>query len=115
MRKDSPLAACSIAASILLIAGAALLPSSAWDSVSVVTRLAPALVSTAGGHGVTAVKAARAGIRAAPGLLRDSAPPNEERRPQVRVCRREVQRSCRQTECPRQLFQRLRLVFPING
>ena len=64
---------------------------------------------------MTAAKAATLGIRAAPGLLQDSATPSEEHRPQVRVCRRDVQRSCRHTECPRQLFQRLRLVFPING
>jgi len=115
MRKDSPLAACSIAASILLLAGAVLVPSSAWQTVSVLARLTPSLVSTAGEHGMTAARAARLGIRAAPGLLQDSASPAEERRPQVRVCRREVQRSCQKTECPRQLFQRLRLVFPING
>ncbi len=53
MRKDSPLVACSIAASILLLAGAALVPPSAWRAAFVIAHLAPTLVSTAGGHGTT--------------------------------------------------------------
>ena len=58
MRKDSPLVACSIAALILVGAGAALVPSSAWRAVSVVAHLTPTLASTAAGHGSSAVRAA---------------------------------------------------------
>ncbi|HVP60338.1 MAG TPA: hypothetical protein VMT11_07255 [Myxococcaceae bacterium] len=116
MRKDSPVVACSIAALILLFAGAALVPSSAWRAASVVAHLAPTLVSTTTGHGSTAARAAGLGVLAAPGLLRDAPPAREQPAPQVRVCRRELPRSCnRPVECPRQMIQRLRLVFPING
>lgn len=115
MRKDSPLVACSIAASILLLAGAALVPPSAWRSVWVMAHLAPALLSTASSHGSTAVKTARLGLLAAPGLLHDAPPPTQEHAPQIRVCRRDVPRSCAKPECPRQMIQRLHLLFPING
>ena len=116
MSKDSPLVACSIAASMLLVVGAALVPASAWQAASVLARITPTVVSTVGGHGTTAAQAASLGVLAAPGLLRDApaAPVREER--QIRVCRRDVPHACnRQAECPRQLFQRLHLVFPING
>ncbi len=116
MSKDSPLVACSIAAAMLLVVGAALIPSSAWQAASVLARVAPTVVSTVGGHGTTAAHAASLGVLAAPGLLHDgpAAPVREER--QVRVCRRDVPHACnRQVECPRQLFQRLHLVFPISG
>ena len=116
MRKDSPLVACSIAALILVVAGGALTPSSAWRAASVVAHLAPALASTATDHGATAVKAAGLGILAAPALLRDAPPPSSPREPQVRVCRRDVPRSCnRPVECPQKMFQRLHWVFPIDG
>ena len=116
MRKDSPLVACSIAALILVVAGVALTPSSAWRAASVVAHLAPALASSATDHGATAVKAAGLGILAAPALLRDAPPASSPREPQVRVCRRDVPRSCnRPVECPQKMFQRLHLVFPIDG
>ena len=116
MRKDSPLVACSIAALILLVAGAALVPSSAWRAASVVAHLAPTLVSTATGHGSTTVKAAGLGVLAAPALLREAPPAPKKHEPQVRVCRRELPRACnRPVECPRQMIQRLHLVFPIDG
>ena len=116
MRKDSPLVACSIAAMILLVAGAALAPPSAWRAASVVAHLAPTLASTATGHGSTAVKAAGIGMLAAPALLRDAAPAAKPREPQVRVCRRDQPRACnRPVECPQKMFQRLHLVFPIDG
>ncbi|HSP17908.1 MAG TPA: hypothetical protein VLQ79_00220 [Myxococcaceae bacterium] len=115
MSKDSPLVACSIAASILLVAGAAVVPSSAWRAASVLARVAPALVTTAGLHGTTAARAASLGVLSAPGLLRD-APAAAPERKEHRLCRRDVPRTCdRQAECPRQLFQRLHLVFPIRG
>jgi len=116
MRKDSPVVACSIAALVLLLAGAALVPPSAWRAASVLAHLAPTLVATAGGHGTTAVRAAGLGVLAAPGLLHEAPPAREPGEKQVHVCRREVPRSCnRPVECPRQMFQRLRLVFPISG
>ena len=93
MRKDSPLVACSIAALILLVAGVALTPASAWRAASVVAHLAPALASTATDHGTTAVKAAGLGILAAPALLRDAPPASRPHEPQVRVCRRDLPRS----------------------
>ena len=91
MRKDSPVVACSIAALILVAAGAAVMPSSGWEAASVLTRLGPTMVSTAQGHGFTTAKAAGLGLLAAPGLLRDTAPstPHE---PQVKVCRRDQPR-----------------------
>jgi|GEM_PF-383377 len=117
MSKDSPLVACSIAASILMVAGAALVPASAWRAATVLARVAPTVVTTVGGHGSTAARAASLGVLSAPALLHDSsgaAPEREERR--ARVCRRDVPRTCdRQLECPRQLIQRLHLVFPISG
>ena len=116
MRKDSPLVACSIAALILLVAGAALVPSSAWRAASVVARLGPTLISTATGHGSSAVKAAGLGVLAAPALLHEAPPATRQHEPQVRVCRRELPGHCnRQVECPRQMIQRLNLVFPIDG
>jgi len=116
MRKGSPVVACSIAALILLVTGAALVPSSAWRAASVIAHLAPTMVSTATGHGSTAARAAGVGMRAAPGLLREAPPGERQSEPQVRVCRREVPRSChRQVECPRQMIQRLHLIFPIDG
>jgi hypothetical protein len=117
MRKDSPLVACSIAAMILVVAGAALVPSSAWRGASVVARLVPTMASTATGHGFTAVRAAGNGVLAAPSLLRDAPPSAKPREPQVRVCRRDLPRvSCnRPVECPQKMIQRLHLVFPIDG
>jgi hypothetical protein len=117
MRKGSPLVACSIAALILIVAGAALVPSSAWRAASVVAHLAPSLASTATSHGSIAVRAAGVGLLAAPTLLRDAPPAEKAREPQVRVCRRELPRSScnRPVECPQKLFQRLHLVFPIDG
>jgi hypothetical protein len=117
MRKDSPLIACSIAAMVLMLAGAALVPPSTWRAASVLAHLAPTLVSTAGNHGATAVKAAGVAVLATPGLLRDAAPEPKHDAPSVRVCRRDMPRSCaRQSECPRQqLIQRLRFVFPTSG
>ncbi len=117
MRKDSPVVACSIAALILVLAGAALMPSSAWHAAAVLARLGPTLVSTAGGHGPTAARAAGVGMLAAPGLLREDTPASPHHEPQIRVCRRDVPRSCEKpaVECPRQLMQRLHLVFPISG
>lgn len=117
MRKDSPLVACFIAALILVGAGAALLPSSVWQAASVVAHLAPSLVSTAAGHGSIAVRAAGVGVLAAPALLREAPPAEKAREPQVSVCRRELPRtSCnRPVECPHKMFQRLHLVFPIDG
>jgi hypothetical protein len=116
MRKDSPLVACFIAALILVFAGAALAPSSAWRAASVVAHLAPALASTASSHGSTAVKAAGIGVLSAPALLRDAAPAAKPREPQVRVCRRDLPRACnRPVECPQKAFQRLHWVFPIDG
>jgi hypothetical protein len=117
MRKDSPLIACSIAAMVLMLAGAALVPPSAWRAASVVAHLAPTLVSAAGNHGTTAVKAAGVAVLATPGLLRDAAPAPAHEAPSVRVCRRDLPRSCaRPVECPRQqLLQRLRFVFPTSG
>jgi hypothetical protein len=94
MRKDSPVVACSIAALIMLVAGAALAPASAWRAAFVVAHLAPTMVSTATGHGNTAVRAAGIGMRAAPALLRDAPPAERQSAPQVRVCRRDVPRSC---------------------
>src|SRR5215471_3640520 len=112
MRKDSPLVACSIAALILVGAGAALVPSSAWRAVSVVAHLTPTLASTATGHGFSAVRAAGLGMLAAPSLLREAPPATKAHEPQVRVCRRELPRtSCnRPVECPQKMIQRLRLV-----
>jgi hypothetical protein len=117
MRKDSPLVACSIAALIVLVAGAALVPSSAWRAASVVAQLAPTLVSTATGHGSTAARAAGLGVLAAPSLLREAPPAAKPREPQVRVCRRDLPRAAcnRPVECPQKMFQRLHLVFPIDG
>ncbi len=117
MRKDSPVVACSIAALILLVAGAALVPSPAWRAAAVLARLGPGLVSTAGGHGTAAARAASVGMLAAPGLLRENAPASPHREPQIRVCRRDVPRSCEKpaVECPRHMMQRLHLVFPISG
>ena len=116
MRKDSPLAACSIAAMILVLAGAALVPSSTWRAAAVLAHLAPTLVSTAGGHGATAAKAAGVAVLAAPALLQNAVPAPAHPPAQVRMCRRDVPRSCaRQVECPRQLIQRLHLVFPTSG
>ncbi|HZX41565.1 MAG TPA: hypothetical protein VFE93_06975 [Myxococcaceae bacterium] len=116
MRKGSPVVACSIAALILVFAGAALVPSSAWRTASVLAHLGPMLVSTASGHGSTAVKAATLGVLAAPGLLREAPPTERQPAPQVRVCRRDLPRSCnRPVECPRQTLHRLRLLFPISG
>lgn len=117
MRKDSPLVACSIAALILVVAGAALVPSSAWQAASVVARLAPTLASTATGHGSTAARAAGLGVLAAPELLRDAPPAAKPHEPQVKVCRRDLPRSScnRPVECPQKMFQRLHLVFPIDG
>jgi hypothetical protein len=117
MRKDSPLVACSIAALIVVVAGAALVPSSAWQAAAVVARLAPTLASTATGHGSTAARAAGLGLFAAPALLREAPPAAKPREPQVKVCRRDLPRtSCnRPVECPQKMFQRLHLVFPIDG
>ncbi len=116
MRKDSPVVACSIAALILVVTGAALVPSSAWRAASVVARLAPTLVTTASAHGSTAARAAGLGVRAAPGLFREAPPAERQSAPQVRVCRRDAPRSCnRPVECPRQMIQRLHLIFPIDG
>ena len=116
MRKDSPLVACSIAAMIMLVAGTALVPSSAWRVASVFAHLAPTLASTASGHGSSAAKAAVLGMRAAPALLREAPPAAKPTEPQVRVCRREMPRACnRPVECPRQALRRLHLVFPIDG
>jgi hypothetical protein len=116
MRKDSPLVACSIAAMVMLVAGTALVPSSAWRAASVLAHLAPTLASTASGHGSTAAHAAVLGMRAAPVLLQDAAPAAQPAEPQVRVCRRELPRACnRPVECPRQALRRLHLVFPIDG
>ncbi|HUM13796.1 MAG TPA: hypothetical protein VLT82_22805 [Myxococcaceae bacterium] len=116
MRKDSPLVACSIAALILLCAGAALVPSSAWRAAGVVAHLAPTMVSTATTHGSTAVRAAGLGMLAVPALLREAPPAERQPAPQVRVCRRDLPRSCnRPVECPRQMLQRLHLIFPISG
>lgn len=115
MSKDSPLVACSIAASILLVAGAALVPSSAWRAASVLARLAPTVVTTVGGHGTTAVRAASLGVLSAPGLLRESPADPVREQKEIRVCRRDVPHSCnRQVECPRQI-QRLQLILPIHG
>ena len=117
MRKDFPVVACFIAALILVLAGAALVPSPAWRAAAVLARLGPTLVSTAGGHGTTAARAAGIGMLAAPGLLRENAPASHHREMQIRVCRRDVPHSCEKpaVECPRQMMQRLHLVFPING
>jgi hypothetical protein len=117
MRKDSPVVACSIAALILIVSGAALVPSSAWRAASVVAHLAPTLVSTAQGHGSTAISAAGRGVLAAPALLHDAPAPARQQEPQVKVCRRDQPRACnRPIECPRQqMIQRLHLVFPIDG
>jgi hypothetical protein len=116
MRKDSPLVACSIATMILLVAGGALVPSSAWRAAAVVAHLAPTLASTATGHGSTAARAAVVGILATPGLLQEAPPAAKPSEPQVKVCRREVPRTCnRPVECPRQALRRLHLVFPIDG
>jgi hypothetical protein len=117
MRKDSPLVACSIAALILVVAGALLAPSSAWRAVSVVAHLTPSLASTATGHGITTVRAAGVGVLAAPALLREAPPAAKPREPQVKVCRRELPRSScnRPVECPQRMFQRLHIVFPIDG
>ena len=116
MRKDSPLVACSIAAMILLVAGGALVPSSAWRAAAVAAHLAPTLVSTATGHGSTATRAAVVGILAAPGLLQQAPPAAKPPEPQVKVCRRDLPRTCnRPVECPRQALRRLHLVFPIDG
>jgi hypothetical protein len=117
MRKDSPLVACSIAALILVVSGAALVPSSVWQAAGVVARLAPTLASTATGHGSTAARAAGLGVLAAPTLLREAPPAARPREPQVKVCRRELPRtSCnRPVECPQKMFQRLHLVVPIDG
>lgn len=115
MRKDSPLVACSIAAVILLLGGAALVPSSAWRAASLVAQLTPALVSTASVHGSAAARAAQLGMFAAPGLLRDAPPVPKREERQVKVCRRDVPRSCVRSECPRPLLQRLHLIFPISG
>ena len=112
MRKDSPLVACSIAAMILLVAGGALVPSSAWRAAGVVANLA----STASGHGSTAARAAVVGVLAAPALLQEAPPAAKPSEPQVKVCRRDVPRSCnRPVECPRQALRRLHRVFPIDG
>ena len=117
MRKDSPLVACSIAALILVGAGAVLAPSAAWRAASVVTHLVPSMASTATSHGFTAVRAAGVGVLAAPALFRETRPAAKPREPQVKVCRRELPRtSCaRPVECPQKTFQRLHLVFPIDG
>ena len=117
MRKDSPLVACFIAALILVVAGVALVPSSAWRAASVVARLAPTLASTASDHGSTAARAAGLGLLAAPSLLWDSPPAAKPHEPQVKVCRRELPRTTcnRPVECPHKMFQRLHLVFPIDG
>jgi len=117
MRKDSPLVACSIAALILVGAGAVLAPPAAWRATSVVAHLAPGMVSTATSHGFTAIRAAGVGVVTAPALLRETPPAAKPREPQVRVCRRELPRtSCaRPVECPQKMFQRLHLVFPIDG
>lgn len=116
MRKDSPLVACSVAALLLLLAGAALVPAPAWRAASALAHLAPTLVSRLGGHGTTAVRAATLGVLAAPGLLREAPPSVERQERQIRVCRRDVPRHCEKpVECPRQMLQRLHLVFPING
>jgi len=117
MRKDSPLIACSIAAMILMVAGAAVVPSSAWRAASVFAHLAPTLVSAAGSHGAGAVKAAGVAVLSAPVLLRDAKPAPAQEEPKVRVCRRDMPHSCaRQIECPRQqLLQRLHFIFPTNG
>ena len=117
MRKDSPLVACSIAALILVVAGAALVPSSAWQAASVVAHLAPTLASTATGHGTSVARAAGLGVLSAPALLRNSPPAGQPREPQVKVCRRELPRSScnRPVECPQKMFQRLHLVFPTDG
>src|SRR5262249_7345580 len=116
MRKDSPLVACSIAALIVVVAGAALMPSAAWHGASVVARLAPTLASTASGHGFTVVRAAGVGVLSVPALLRDAPPAAKPHEPQVRVCRRELPRtSCnRPVECPQKvMFQRLHPLFPL--
>ena len=115
MRKDSPLVACSLAASILLVAATALVPPSAWRAAFVMAHLAPTLATTAGGHGTSAARAAQIGMLAAPGLLRESAPAPARPEKQVRVCRRDLPRSCAKPECPRQLIQRLHLFFPTSG
>jgi len=117
MRKDSPLVACFIAALILVVAGATLVPSSAWHAASVVARLAPTLASSASDHGSTAARAAGLGLLAAPSLLWDSPPAAKPHEPQVKVCRRELPRTTcnRPVECPHKMFQRLHLVFPIDG
>jgi hypothetical protein len=117
MRKDSPLVACFIAALILIFAGVTLAPSSAWRAASVIAHLAPTLASTATGHGSTAARAAGLGLLAAPELLRDSPPEAKPHEPQVKVCRRDLPRTTcnRPVECPQKMFQRLRLVFPIDG
>jgi hypothetical protein len=115
MRKDSLLVACSLAASILLLAATALVPASAWRAAFVMAHLAPTLVSTAGGHGNSAVRAAQIGVFAAPGLLREPAPASARPERQVKVCRRDLPRSCAKPECPRQLIQRLHFVFPTSG
>ncbi|HZW87547.1 MAG TPA: hypothetical protein VFF12_00590 [Myxococcaceae bacterium] len=117
MRKDSPLVACSIAALILVVSAGLLAPSSAWRAASVVAHLSPTVVSTATGHGFTAVRAAGLGVLAAPGLLRDAPPAAKPHEPQVKVCRRELPRSScnRPVECPQRMFQRLHLVVPIDG
>ncbi|HTS79141.1 MAG TPA: hypothetical protein VMH40_00960 [Myxococcaceae bacterium] len=116
MRKDSPVVACSIAALILLVAGAAVVPAPAWRAMSVLAHVAPTMIATVGGHASSAVQAAGLGALAAPALLRDPAP-REPPAPQVRVCRRELPKNCsRQAECPRQqVLQRLRAIFPIDG
>jgi hypothetical protein len=111
MRKDSPLVACSIAALIVLVVGLAVMPASAWRTASSVASL----VSTVGGHGTSLARAARVGVLAAPGLLRETPAVPERRAPRVRVCRREVPRSCVQSSCPRQFLQRIQLIFPIRG
>jgi len=112
MRKDSPLLACSVAALILLVAGSAAMPSSAWR----MTASAATLVSTVGGHASSLARAARTGVVDAPGLLRDRSGQPERQHHQIRVCRRDVPRSCVQTACPRQLLlQRIQLLFPIRG
>jgi len=116
MRKDSPVVACSIAALILIATGAALMPPSGWQAVSVLARLGPTMVSTAQGHGLTTAKAAGLGVLAAPALLHDG-PASTPREPQVKVCRRDLPRSCnRAVECPqRQMIQRLHFVIPTDG
>jgi len=112
MRKDSPLVACSVAALILLVAGTAAVPPSAWRMASSAVGLA----STVGGHGLSLARAARTGVLNVPGLLRDAPRSPERQQRQIRVCRRDLPRSCVQSTCPRQLlFERIHLLFPIRG